>query len=123
MTTRRENTKPKTKEEGIKTNLVQAKQKQTNANDTLALEGGKFCLDVAKLVFAGVILAGIMKEDANTTLLYAIGVVVVMFFVVFGFYLIKHSKKCIGGNYGTRIFFVDISSHWNCSFYYVCKTF
>ena len=35
----------------------------------------------------------IMKEDADTTLLYAIGVVVVMFFVVFGFYLIKHSKK------------------------------
>ena len=93
MTTRRENTKPKTKEEGIKTNLVQAKQKQTNANDTLALEGGKFCLDVAKLVFAGVILAGIMKEDANTTLLYTIGVVVVIFFVVFDFYLIKHSKK------------------------------
>ena len=74
-------------------NEVQLKQQQEDANETLALEGGKFCLDVAKLVFAGVILAGIMKEDANTTILYSIGVVVVMFFVVFGFYLIKHSKK------------------------------
>ena len=80
-------------EQGSMPNEVQVKQQQMETNDTLALEGGKFCLDVAKLVFAGVILAGIMKEDANTTLLYSIGVVVVMFFVVFGFYLIKHSKK------------------------------
>jgi len=69
------------------------KQGTDDGRETLALEGGKFCLDVAKLVFAGVILAGIMKEDANTTILYSIGVVVVMFFVVFGFYLIKQSKK------------------------------
>ena len=62
-------------------------------DDKLALEGGKFCLDVAKLVFAGVILAGIMKEDADTAILYTIGVVVVLFFVVFGFYLIKQSNK------------------------------
>ena len=62
-------------------------------DDKLALEGGKFCLDVAKLVFAGVILAGIMKEDADTAIFYTIGVVVVLFFVVFGFYLIKHSSK------------------------------
>jgi len=61
--------------------------------DTVALEGGKFCLDVAKLVFAGVILAGIMKEDANTTLLYVVGVAVVLFFICFGFYLIKQSKR------------------------------
>ena len=80
-------------EQGNIPNEVQTQQLQIEANDTLALEGGKFCLDLAKLVFAGVILAGIMKEDANTTLLYSIGVVVVMFFVVFGFYLIKHSKK------------------------------
>ena len=60
--------------------------------DTVALEGGKFCLDVAKLVFAGVILAGIMKEDSNTFLLYTIGVIVVLFFIAFGFYLIKKSK-------------------------------
>ena len=74
-------------------NETQPKKEQDQVNETLALEGGKFCLDVAKLVFAGVILAGIMKEDANTTILYSIGVVVVMFFVVFGFYLIKHSKS------------------------------
>ena len=93
MTTRREKAKPKMNEQVNTPNEVQLNQQQEDANETLALEGGKFCLDVAKLVFAGVILAGIMKEDANTTILYSIGVVVVMFFVVFGFYLIKHSKK------------------------------
>ena len=93
MTTRREKAKPKMNEQFNAPNEVQLKQQHEDTNETLALEGGKFCLDVAKLVFAGVILAGIMKEDANTTILYSVGVVVVMFFVVFGFYLIKHSKK------------------------------
>ena len=50
-------------------------------------------MDVAKLVFAGVILAGIMKENADAAILYTIGIVVVAFFVIFGFYLIKHSKR------------------------------
>lgn len=72
--------------------VVLPEQDRKNDNDTLAFEGGKFCLDVAKLVFAGVILAGIMKEEANTLLLYSTGVVVVVFFVVFGFYLIRKSK-------------------------------
>ena len=40
------------------------KKQQEETTDTLMLEGGKFCLDVAKLVFAGVIIAGIMKEKS-----------------------------------------------------------
>jgi hypothetical protein len=90
MTTKKEKTKPQDRKHPIN---VQLEANKATADDTLALEGGKFCLDVAKLVFAGVILAGIMKEDANTTILYATGVVVVLFFVAFGFYLIKKSKK------------------------------
>lgn len=68
------------------------KHKKTEADETLALEGGKFCLDVAKLVFAGIILAGIMKEDADSFILYSAGFMTVMFFVIYGFYLIKQSK-------------------------------
>ena len=73
--------------------LLPVEETDDQSNGTLALEAGKFCLDVAKLVFAGVILAGIMQEDADTTLLYVTGIVVVVFFVIFGFYLIKKSKK------------------------------
>lgn len=37
-------------------------------------ETGKFLIDIAKLVFGGIILAGIMKfETINTTLLYSLG--------------------------------------------------
>ena len=73
---------------------VKEKQKQADeSSDILLLEGGKFCLDVAKLVFAGVILAGIMKNDTNSLILFTIGIIVVVFFIIYGFYLIKHSKK------------------------------
>ncbi len=72
--------------------MANKKHKLTEADATLALEGGKFCLDVAKLVFAGIILAGIMKEDADSLLLYFAGIFAIMFFVVYGFYLIKKSK-------------------------------
>lgn len=73
--------------------MVQKKRKLTEADEALALEGGKFCLDVAKLVFAGIILAGIMKEDANSYILYIAGTAAVATFVVYGFYLIKKSKQ------------------------------
>lgn len=33
---------------------------------TLWSEGGKFCLDLAKLIFGGIILASIMKKDIDT---------------------------------------------------------
>ena len=69
------------------------KKQQEETTDTLMLEGGKFCLDVAKLVFAGVIIAGIMKEKAGHNDLYYIGIVVVSIFVIYGFYLIKQSKR------------------------------
>ena len=39
-------------------------------------KAGDFLLDIAKLVFGGVILAGIVAEDVNRTLLYAVGSVV-----------------------------------------------
>ena len=95
MTKRREKSKPtinkQLEEQGY--SIMNQKVSVDTQEDKLALEGGKFCLDVAKLVFAGVILAGIMKEDSDTAILYTIGVVVVLFFVVFGFYLIKQSNK------------------------------
>lgn len=47
-------------------------------------ETGKFLIDIAKLVFGGVILAGIMEyENLNSWLLFTIGsICVVVFFVV-----------------------------------------
>lgn len=92
MTEKKEKKQPKASKQLQDTQVVQQTISSDSKTDTVALEGGKFCLDVAKLVFAGVILAGIMKEDSNTILLYTIGVIVVLFFIAFGFYLIKKSK-------------------------------
>ena len=72
--------------------MTSKKKKLSEANEILALEGGKFCLDIAKLVFAGIILTGIMKEDADSLLLFSLGVTVILFFAVYGLYLIRKSK-------------------------------
>ena len=65
------------------------KKKSTSIAD----DAGKFCLDIAKLVFGGVLLASIMQQNINFDSLFLTGLAVVLIFVVFGFYLIKKSKK------------------------------
>ena len=60
---------------------------------TLFAEAGKFCLDIAKLVIGGVLLAGIMKEDIDKTTLYTLGVLIVLFFTFLGFLFLIISKK------------------------------
>ena len=62
-------------------------------DQSIALEAGKFCLDIAKLVFGGVILAGIMQQGIDFNSLFLTGLSVVLLFVIFGFYLIKKSKQ------------------------------
>ncbi|MBO5614442.1 MAG: ABC transporter permease [Prevotella sp.] len=69
------------------------KQNETQPDTTIALEAGKFCLDIAKLVFGGVILAGVMQQGIEFNSLFLTGTGVVLLFVVFGFYLIKKSKQ------------------------------
>lgn len=57
-------------------------------------EGGKYCLDVSKLVFGGIILAGIMKQDIEDYLtLFFSGGCVFALLLAFGFILINRSKK------------------------------
>ena len=68
------------------------KVNQEIATNVLA-EGGKFCLDLAKLIFGGVILTGLMRQDLDYTLLFLLGTVVVMLFASFGFYLLIKSKR------------------------------
>ena len=63
------------------------------SDQSIALEAGKFCFDIAKLVFGGVILAGIMQQGIEFNSLFLTGLSVVLLFVIFGFYLIKKSKQ------------------------------
>ena len=70
-------------------------QSQTEATHSVTWEAGKFCLDIAKLVFAGVILAGLMKQDLNYTTLCLIGTAVIVFFAGVGFYLLNLKNRRI----------------------------
>lgn len=36
-------------------------------------ELGKYCMDISKLVFGGIILAGVMELDVDKALLFGIG--------------------------------------------------
>lgn len=56
-------------------------------------KGGDFLLDIAKLVFGGVILAGVVAEDVNKVLLYIIGSVLFILCAGFAFILYKISKN------------------------------
>lgn len=59
-------------------------------------EWSKYCLDISKLIFAGVILAGIMKEDIEDyTLLFFVGGTVFILVLAVGFILlsISHNNK------------------------------
>lgn len=60
---------------------------------TLFAEASKFCLDIAKLIIGGVLLASIMKEDLDKVILYTLGVLMVLFFTLIGFVFLLISKK------------------------------
>ena len=86
MTARREKAKPQ------KNKQQEATEPVKKEDQSIALEAGKFCLDIAKLVFGGVILAGIMQQGIEFNSLFFSGLGVVLLFVVFGLFLIKKSK-------------------------------
>lgn len=65
-----------------------------NRKETILTESGKFLIDIAKLVFGGVILAGIMKyESVNPALLFGIGGASVVLCFVVGLMLTAMPKK------------------------------
>lgn len=60
---------------------------------TLLQETGNFLVDIAKLVFGGVILAGIMQyETINQTALFIVGSIVVVTCFCIGLAFIVYSK-------------------------------
>ena len=61
--------------------------------DKLYEEGGKFSLDVAKLIIGGVVLASIVKENINPMVLIGIGMGMVLLFVLLGFFFVSKSSK------------------------------
>ena len=66
---------------------------ENERKQTLLAEVGSFLIDIAKLVFGGVILAGIMEyETINQTILFIIGGVVVLVCFLVGLAFTVYSK-------------------------------
>lgn len=55
-------------------------------------ELGKYSLDMSKLIFGGVILAGIMNLGVKSSYLFGVGGVLVAFFAVIGFTFYSKSR-------------------------------
>ena len=68
---------------------MQMKQKK---RELMMQEYGKYCLDMSKLIFGGVILAGIMNLGVDSALLFGLGGVLVMLFAITGFVFYSKSK-------------------------------
>jgi len=88
MSNRREKAKAQT----AQINKQLQSEKKPVRKEKLILEGGKFCLDIAKLILGGVVLASVMQQDVNLWLLISIGLGTVMSFIAFGFILIGKLK-------------------------------
>lgn len=56
-------------------------------------KAGKFLLDMAKLVFGGVILAGLLNLEIKSGLLFTVGGTIIALSVLWGFILIKLSQN------------------------------
>ena len=56
-------------------------------------EVGKILIDIAKLVFGGVVLAGIMRQDLSAVSLFLIGGSITALSISVGLYLIWLDKK------------------------------
>ena len=68
-------------------------KKKVNSWKTFKYEFGKFMVDIAKLVFGGVILAGIMSQDVDRQLLFSLGSCIVVSFALIGLLIISKNKE------------------------------
>ena len=56
-------------------------------------ELGKFFIDVAKLILAGVVITAIMREVNNIPIVIIIGVISVIFMLSIGLFILKEREE------------------------------
>ena len=56
-------------------------------------KAGDFILDLAKLVFGGIIISGIMTDVVNKWVLYSLGIFVFFFISILGFVLLENVRE------------------------------
>ncbi len=66
---------------------------EINSKRVFYKEFGNYCLDISKLVFGGIILAGIMELDISRFILFGIGAVIVLLTAITGFIFVRLSNS------------------------------
>ena len=74
-----------------KVSLPSMVQKKGKNNSLLMKELGVYCLAISKLIFGGVVLAGIMDLEINRYWLFGLGSLIVIVIALAGFAFIKLS--------------------------------
>ena len=74
-----------------KVSLPSMVQKKGKNNSLLMKELGVYCLDISKLIFGGVVLAGVMDLEINRYWLFGLGSLIVIVIALAGFAFIKLS--------------------------------
>ena len=78
----------------IVVNMSKKKYISSTTRKKLFIKGSDFCFDLAKLVFAGIIIAGIMGMDFDNYLLVTLGLIVLILLSLTGVALfIKGNQK------------------------------
>ena len=66
---------------------------KSNAKASFYKEFGDYCLDISKLVFGGIILAGIMELDVSKFVLFGVGTAIVLLTAAAGFVFVRLSDS------------------------------
>ena len=93
MSNRREKAKAKSQ---VLYNQQRREEVKPIQKEKMIYEGGKFCLDMAKLILGGVVLGSVMQQNVNVWLLVSIGLGAVISVVSLLFPEICVSR-CISG--------------------------
>jgi len=56
-------------------------------------ELGKYFIDISKLIFAGVLLAGLIRQDINSALLFSLGAAVFLLTAFYVFFLVRRGEQ------------------------------
>lgn len=72
--------------------IIMAKNEKSSKK-ALYEEAGKYLLDVSKLIFGGVILAGVMNLNVDKLVLFIVGGISVILSAIVGFVLFKKGKE------------------------------
>ena len=70
-----------------------AKKMTRKDRQELFAQANKFFIDIAKLVFGGVILAGILKQDVDFWMLISGGTIVMAIMLYASYLMFRNSKK------------------------------